>query len=46
MYEWTCPYCGGKEYSAAAYRDKEKVECIYCGREYENPYYEEGDVNG
>jgi len=40
VYEWTCPYCGGKAYSAGAYRGEERTKCIYCAEEYKNPYYE------
>ncbi len=39
MVEWTCPHCGGKQYSAWDNRDKEKIQCIYCGKEFPNPYY-------
>lgn len=38
MVEWICPHCGGKEYSSWNREDKEKVRCIYCGKEYPNPY--------
>ncbi len=45
-FEWTCPRCGGKEYSANPKRDKEKTRCICCGKEYENPYREKKKENG
>lgn len=45
VYKWTCPHCGGSEYSAAAFRDKEKIHCIYCGKEYENPHYEKKEAD-
>lgn len=38
-YKWTCPYCGRDEYSAVPYEDKEKIRCVYCCKEYKNPYY-------
>ena len=47
-YKFTCPHCGRSEYSAAGHRDKEKIKCVYCGKEYLNPYYKrkEDDDNG
>ena len=47
-YKWTCPYCGRSEYSASAFRDKKRIRCVYCSKEYRNPYYEgkEGRHNG
>lgn len=39
MVEWVCPHCGLKFYSANESGDKSLVECIYCGKEFRNPYY-------
>jgi len=44
-YKWTCPHCGRAEYSAAAHEDEEKIRCIYCGKEYKNPYYKQRREN-
>lgn len=40
MFEWECPHCGRKFYSAYGERDKKKIECCYCGKEIENPFYD------
>jgi len=40
---WRCPCCGGKEYSAAVFRDKAKVKCIYC---YVEKWQEEEERHG
>jgi len=41
VYKWRCPFCNEYEYSAYPWREKELIKCIYCGKEYGNPYYEE-----
>ncbi|MDP4092581.1 MAG: hypothetical protein Q8920_04400 [Bacillota bacterium] len=40
MVEWTCPDCKGKMYSSYEAQVKKTVKCIYCGKEYENPFYQ------
>lgn len=44
-YKFTCPYCGKSEYSAWEHREEREIKCVYCGRKYPNPYYEE-EENG
>lgn len=46
MYEWVCPYCGGKEYSASDHKEQKNQRCAYCGRRYPNPYYKGDSETG
>lgn len=39
MFEWECPHCHKKFYSSNPDRDKEKIECCYCGKEMKNLHY-------
>ncbi len=43
VYTFTCPHCGGSEYSSHAHENQEKIKCIYCGRLYRNLHYK-GDA--
>jgi hypothetical protein len=39
MKEWKCPHCCKKMYSSWDQKDKETMKCIYCGKEFKNPFY-------
>ncbi len=38
MFEWECPHCHRKFYSACPERDKNNIDCCYCHQELANPY--------
>ena len=40
VFEWLCPYCKRKFYSANEEKEKECVTCIYCDEDVVNPYFE------
>jgi uncharacterized protein (DUF983 family) len=45
MNEWICPHCREKMYSAYEQPKDKEIKCINCGKEFENPYYNETSIN-
>lgn len=37
---WTCPHCQQKMHSSYDQRDKKTVQCIHCGQESKNSYFQ------
>ena len=41
VYKWRCPYCNEYEYSSYSRKEQEIIKCVYCGKEYGNPFFKE-----